>query len=354
MQSRPATTPSHVALSLRDRVRYRAQQWSFLLNATLLQETARVLARVPRPYMGGEVMDLLRRRTEQLYRLDLANVEAGLYPRELLFQIPVREYARAFPALVRDTPRIVGRMRARDYKDIPAVDKTRYPAYYRRTFHWQTDGYLSDHSAAVYDLGVDLLFRGTADIMRRQIIPPITRFLRETGQPPGRTRLLDVACGTGRVMQLVAMAHPELRYHGVDLSPFYIKHARKRLRDVGEVALLVENAEHLPYVDGHFDIVTSVYLFHELPRNARRNVVREMFRVLRPGGLIVLEDSAQQSDSPQIASVLAGFPETYHEPFYAEYLDDDLAALLAEAGFQPVSSEPHLVAKVVVAKKPGN
>ena len=341
------------SLSLRDRVAYRAQHWSFLFNATVLQETARILARAPRVTIPKETIATLRSRTEELFARDLRNVAEGLYPRDLLFQIPIREYARAFPLLLLDAPRVVRRMRARDFKDIPSVDKGRYPAYYRRTFHWQTDGYFSDHSATVYDLGVELLFRGTADIMRRQVIPPVSRFLRERGQPPQRTRLLDVACGTGRVLQQLATAHPELRYHGVDLSPFYVKSARRRLRDVAEVSLLVENAEHLPYVDGHFDVVTSVYLFHELPRNARRNVVREMFRVLRPGGLVVLEDSAQPSDSPTIANVLASFPAEYHEPFYQDYLADDLADLLAECGFTVESSDPHLVAKVVVARKPG-
>jgi ubiquinone/menaquinone biosynthesis C-methylase UbiE len=340
------------SLSLRDRVAYRAQQWSFLFNATVLQETARIIARAPRVPIPKETVATLRERTEELFLRDLQNVAEGLYPRDLLFQIPIREYARAFPLLLLDAPRVVRRMRARDYKDIPSVDKGRYPAYYRRTFHWQTDGYFSDHSATVYDLGVELLFRGTADIMRRQVIPPVTRFLRERGQPAQRTRLLDIACGTGRVLQQLATAHPELRYHGVDLSPFYVKSARRRLRDVAEVALVVENAEHLPYVDGHFDVVTSVYLFHELPRNARRNVVREMFRVLRPGGLVVLEDSAQPSDSPTIANVLGAFPAEYHEPFYQDYLADDLADLLTECGFLVDSSDPHLVAKVVVARKP--
>jgi len=339
-------------VSLRDRVAYRAQQLSFLVNATVLQETARVLTGTPRPQIPKETLALLRRRTQELFARDLANVAEGHYPRDLLFGIPFASYARAFPSLLRDAPAVVRRMRKRDYQDIPSVDKSRYPAYYRRTFHWQTDGYFSDHSAAVYDLGVELLFRGTADIMRRQIIPPVSRFLREQGGPASRVRLLDVACGTGRVLEQMAITHPALRYHGVDLSPFYVKAARRRLEDVAEVALAVENAEHLPYVDRHFDVVTSVYLFHELPRNARRNVMREIHRVLRPGGLVVIEDSAQPSDSAEITSVLGDFPAAYHEPFYDDYLTDDLADLLTECGFVVESSEPHLVAKVVVARKP--
>src|SRR5690606_33839699 len=98
-------------------------------------------------------------------------------------------------------------------------DMSRYPPYYRRNFHWQTDGYFSERSAELYDLGVEILFRGTADIMRRQVIPPITRFLRGTdsgarvGARPGDVRLLDIACGTGRTLKQLAVAHPELRYH---------------------------------------------------------------------------------------------------------------------------------------------
>ena len=340
------------ALSRLDRVAYRAQQLSFLLNATVLQETARFLSRSPRPKLSSAVMTALRHRLDALFDRDLANVREDLYPKELLFQIPTRDYARAFPRLVFDTPRIVRRRKRGEYKDIPPVDKGRFPAYYRRTFHWQTDGYFSEHSAEVYDLGVELLFRGTADVMRRQVIPPVTRFLRDAALPPGRVRLLDVACGTGRTLRQLATAHPDLRYHGVDLSPYYVMAARRLLADVPEVSLAVENGEALPYADGAFDVVTSVYLFHELPRNARRNVVAEMWRVLRPGGLLVIEDSCQPADSPELAGVLANFPVEFHEPFYQDYLGDDLAAIVREHGFTVDSVEPHLVAKVVVARKP--
>src|SRR5438477_297597 len=94
--------------------------------------------------------------------------------------------------------------------------------------------------------------------------------------PPGELRALmqrlrDLGCGTGRTLHQLSRAHPQMRLYGVDLSPAYVRLARKRLAEVGELTLAVENGEHMPFADATFDVVTSVYLFHELPRNARRN-----------------------------------------------------------------------------------
>jgi ubiquinone/menaquinone biosynthesis C-methylase UbiE len=316
-----------------------------------MEEAARLVTRNRRPRMDFAVWQELQRRRTQLHRTDLANVDAGMYPRELLFDIPVRRYLKAFPRLIADAPNVMRRKRDNDYKDIPVVDsaRDRFPPYYLRTFHWQTDGYFSAYSAYVYELGVELLFRGTADVMRRQIIPPITRHV--VGREREQLRVLDVGCGTGRTLHQLAIAHPQLRLHGADLSPAYVRLARKRLIDVDEVTLAVENGEALPWADATFDIVTSVYMFHELPSNARRNVVREMFRVVKPGGLVVIEDSAQLAESPTLAPVLRGFASEFHEPFYANYLEDDLAGILAEIGFSHVETESHLVAKVVRARR---
>jgi len=347
----PALQAVPAILGPLDRLAYRSQHWSMLIQATLIQEATRLVSRMPRPRLSGAEVRAVLRRRDELHARDLANVEAGLYPRELLFDIPIGRYVRALPRLLRDTPRVVRRKRAGDFRDIPAVDKQRYPAYYRRTFHWQTDGYFSEHSAEVYELGVELLFRGTADVMRRQIIPPVTRFVRAAGGA-AQLRLLDVACGTGRTLHQLARTHPALRLYGVDLSPAYVRIARRRLERIADVALAVENAEALPYADATFDLATSVYLFHELPRNARRNVLRELYRVVRPGGLVVIEDSAQLSESAELAAALHAFPSEFHEPFYADYLEDDLAGALREVGFAVDSTEPQFVAKVVVARRP--
>ena len=234
-------------LSRLDRLAYHSQHLSFLINATVMQEAARIATRTPRVKISKEILKELQRRRHELHRTDLANVEAGLYPRELLFDIPTRRYLRDLPKLLADARHVVKRKHDNNYKDIPAVDKDRFPPYYRRTFHWQSGGYFSEFSAQVYELGVELLFRGTADVMRRQIIPPITRWLADN---PGDARLLDVGCGTGRTLHQLAAAHPHLRLHGADMSPAYIKQARKRLIDLDEVTLAAENAEALPWADG--------------------------------------------------------------------------------------------------------
>ncbi len=332
------------------RAAYRAQQTTWLINCLAAHRLLRSVSGM-KIEPGSNAVAEVRRRYADLLARDLSNVEDELYPDRLLFQMPVAGYARRFPKLVRDFPRAIRRSRRRDYKDLPrSVDLADYPAYFRRNFHWQTDGYLSRRSAELYDIGVEFLFLGMADVMRRQVIPPVTRFLRQ--RDVTRARLLDVASGTGRTLLQLATAHPGMKLYGLDLSPYYVQVARDLLRDVPDVSLVAENAEHMPFCDGYFDVLTSVYLFHELPRNARRNVLAEMFRVLRPGGLLVIEDSAQHADAGEVGFFLERFSEEFHEPFFRDYLEDDLAAALPEAGFTVDAVEPCFVAKVVVARKP--
>jgi len=329
---------------------YVAQQVGMAVPAAVLQRVVRtVMGEAVDP--GHRAVATIRKRFVALLGRDIENVREGMYPRELLFQMPVASYAREAPRFFLELPRVALRKRRSGWRELPQpVDPQRYPAYFRRTFHWQTDGYLSRRSAQLYDVGVELLFGGTADVMRRQVIPPITRHLHDGG---AGARVLDVACGTGRTLGQLHAAHPRARLSGLDLSPFYVQEARDRLAGVPEVSLVAENAESMPWKDGWFDVVTSTYLFHELPRAARRTVLREMFRVLAPGGLLVIEDSAQPSESPEVAVFLERFPDDFHEPFYRDYLEDDLAEAITSVGFEVESVEPAFVAKVVVARKPG-
>jgi ubiquinone/menaquinone biosynthesis C-methylase UbiE len=332
------------------RTAYRAQQTGMLHQCLLAHRLLRALTG-NRMQVTPDAERESQRRYDELIERDLRNVEEGLYPKSLLFQFPFASYLRSAPWWALDVPRAWWRMRRKKHDDLPrGVHLERYPHYFRRNFHWQTDGYLSRFSADIYDVSVEFLFLGTADVMRRQVIPPITRHLR--GQRDAR--VLDVACGTGRFLHQLAVAHPQLRLFGLDMSPYYIQHARELLGDVENLSLVADNAESMPFVDGYFDVVTSIHLFHELPHDARRNVYREMFRVLRPGGLLVIEDSAQLSDSEQLGFLLERFSREFHEPYHKGYLRDDIGEALTEVGFESPTTELHFVSKVVAAKKPAH
>jgi ubiquinone/menaquinone biosynthesis C-methylase UbiE len=292
----------------------------------------------------------LQAQLEALLDRDCANVERGLYPSRLLFDMPVGEYLRQLPSLAAEVLRTLRRSKKRLVRDLPAdVDLAAYPDYFRRNFHWQTDGYLSERSAAVYDVGVEFLFLGTADVMRRQIVPPVTRFLRSRDGAQGPARILDVACGTGSALNQLAQAHPNENYWGLDLSPFYLHHAGRRLAQVRNLSLVAENAEHMPLADASFDVVTSVFLFHELPARARRNVLGEIRRVLKPSGLLVVEDAAQPSEAPDLRVFLENFAASMNEPFFADYLANDLGEAIMEAGFEVSAVERCFLSKVVTA-----
>jgi ubiquinone/menaquinone biosynthesis C-methylase UbiE len=183
--------------------------------------------------------------------------------------------------------------------------------------------------------------------MRRMAIPPVIDAVRESAQP----RLLDIACGTGRFLLQLHRALPGAKLFGLDMSAPYLDRARALLART-EVSLIADNAEAMPLADERFDAVTSVFLFHELPPEARRRVMREARRVLVPGGCFVVCDSAQLVDSTELQPVLSDFAATYHEPYYKGYLRDDLAAVMTECGFEVEDSMPHLVSKVVVGRKP--
>ena len=93
-------------------------------------------------------------------------------------------------------------------------------------------------------------------------------------------------------------------------------------------------SEALPFADASLDVLSTVYLFHELPPKIRRQAVAEFARVLKPGGQVIFADSLQAGDLPENDGLLELFPALFHEPYYAGYLTDDLDGVFAAAGLR--------------------
>lgn len=285
-----------------------------------------------------------------LFRADLANVAAGHYPLPRDHDGSLAEMLRLSREFFSDMPRAAERKSTGEGREIYDPElAARFPDYFLQNFHYQTGGYLTEASARLYDLQVEVLFSGSANAMRRQCIVPVSEFVRVRDQR--RLRLLDVACGTGRLLRFLKEAFPRLSVAGIDLSPAYVEEARRHLSPYDAV-LDIANAEHLPYADESFDLVTTVYLFHELPDVVRRTVAGEMARVLKPGGRLVFMDSLQSGDRPEFDRLLKSFPQNFHEPYFESYLAEDLNGLFTARGLRTASSETFFLSKRIVCDKP--
>src|SRR5262249_45372289 len=120
-----------------------------------------------------------------------------------------------------------------------------------------------------------------------------------------------------------------LRVTGLDLSGPYLGVAARRLADWSRVELVEAAAERMPFHNASLDVVTSVYLFHELPPRIRRAVAAEIQRVLKPNGTFILVDSLQTGDVPEYDGLLDFFPIAFHEPYYPSYLRENLEDLFS-------------------------
>lgn len=297
----------------------------------------------------------INERLSKLLEVDWQDAEESVYPKSLLFDNPWEDFFKYYPAVVMDTANVWERAKQKKYQDFSSQLTTEgYPSYYVQNFHHQTDGYLSEASANLYDLQVEILFGGSADAMRRRILAPLKQGLASfTDVSPRQIRVLDVACGTGRTLKAIRSTLPQASLFGTDLSPTYLRKANESLLQIpGELPQLVQaNAEELPYLDNYFHAVTSVFLFHELPASARQNVINECFRVVKPGGVFIICDSIQLSDAPELQPIMENFSETFHEPYYRHYISDDLTERLKKAGFVDIRTQNHFMSKYLIAYK---
>ncbi len=254
--------------------------------------------------------------------------------------------------MIADVPVAMARKNSKDTGSVRTAhptDLAGLPDYYTQDFHFQTGGYLSADSARLYDVQVETLFMGAGGPMRRRALSAIVDAVR--GRDQRRLQMLDVACGTGRFLRQVRLTFPRLGLTGMDLSTAYLAEAQAGFRDLTGAAWLEANAERIPLGDASQDIVTCIFLFHELPPEVRRQVAKELARVLKPGGRLVFMDSLQIGDKLGWDGLLEAFPVRFHEPYFRSYAIDDLDSVFRQAGLVPIETTTPFLAKLMVCRK---
>ncbi|MDP2242234.1 MAG: methyltransferase domain-containing protein [Burkholderiales bacterium] len=152
--------------------------------------------------------------------------------------------------------------------------------------------------------------------------------IREAAQLTRQSRVLDVACGPGIVVEALAPAAGEVV--GCDITPEMLAKARQRCAASGLTNVRFEpgRAEALPFEDASFDVVVSRSALHHFPDVAA--ALREMARVVRAGGRVVILDVISSENEAEAA--LHNALETLRDPSHVRMLPkSELQSVLENA-----------------------
>lgn len=202
-----------------------------------------------------------------------------------------------------------------------------FPDYYQNNnFHGIQNGYLSVDAAVTYDP------------VTQYVLPPGEIWVRESlvkaiqGQP---RRILDLGCGTGTTTCLLQRAFPQAKIVGLDLSPHMLVVANHKARaEQLDITFCHGNAMATTFAAESFDVVCATLLFHETPPTVTKAILQESFRLLSPGGQMLVLDGNQQ-----ILRTVEWLNTIFEEPFIHDYGQGNMDAWLGYAGFESVRTE---------------
>jgi ubiquinone/menaquinone biosynthesis C-methylase UbiE len=216
-----------------------------------------------------------------------------------------------------------------------------YPDYYTsQNFHGIRGGYLNASAAVTYDPVTQYALPPNETWIRQNAIEAIQ------GQP---RRILDLGCGTGSTTIMLKQAFTLAEVTGVDLSPYMLVVAEHKAKQAGlEIQWRHDNAEKTSFPNACFDVVTASLLFHETPPTVAKSILQEAFRLLVPGGQVIILDGNQKTllRTDWLANI-------FEEPYIRDYAKGSVDAWMGAAGFDLVRTEEHwLIHQITRGIKP--
>ncbi|MEA5572313.1 class I SAM-dependent methyltransferase [Calothrix sp. UHCC 0171] len=138
----------------------------------------------------------------------------------------------------------------------------------------------------------------------------IHKRLLEYVELPEKANILDLGCGTGRLLNRIAQQNPTLQGTGLDLSQEMLKQANVNNKHQSRLRFVEGNAEATPFADNEFDAIFNTISFLHYPNPI--TVLSEVHRILRPGGKFYLVDyTIRWADEPKVIGMSSGSLRIY-------------------------------------------
>ncbi len=216
------------------------------------------------------------------------------------------------------------------------------PSYHTAVdIHCQPGGYHTEYiendvaQGAIYDRAVYIYAMGQMGTNNADMGDSTVAWLRQAHPEFNPSRILDMGCAVGHSTLPYANGFPQAEVHAVDVAAPMLRYAHSRASSMGSaVHFSQQNAECTQFETGSFDLVVSHILLHETSSSAIKNVIKECYRLLKPGGWMLHVETPPYEGMEVFDTFIFDWDsENNNEPFWRKSHQLDLEGLAADAGF---------------------
>lgn len=252
-----------------------------------------------------------------------------------------RWHVENFRLVLEDLREFLTRKDRRESHDIAkALYASDCPDYFKRNYHYQTDGYFTFDSARRYDHQIELLFLGTGHIMRKVAYATLVDVL------PANAEVLEYGAGGGTSGAQFKLLFPDAKLDLLEPGAAYLDHAKAHYPSAFN-RLMPEFMERFK-AESVYDCVFSCFVMYEIPVAHWEDIAKAIKDALKPGGHLLLIDAQQDNDRPEVQFAIDQFAEDFYEPYFAEYRKTPLETFMTENGFELLKKEEVLFSKALL------
>lgn len=152
-------------------------------------------------------------------------------------------------------------------------------------------------------------------------------------------RILDIGCGMGHNVLPIAKRYPEAEIIAIDTGVPMLRYGHARAMALGydNVTFMQAEASQLPFEDASFDWIQTTMFLHETGGKSIYNIMREIYRILKPGGITLHIEQPQYTDDMSLYEQFIRDWDAFNnsEPYWSKMHDIDPKELMATCGFDP-------------------
>ena len=217
------------------------------------------------------------------------------------------------------------------------------PDYFKRNYHYQTDGYFTKNSAFIYDHQIELLFMGTCHLMRK-VSYSLLNIDRDS-----HFSCLEIGAGSGTSAKQFLNLYPLAKLDILDASEGYLKAAKSLYGDHFNdyICSFIESYQSTK----KYDVIYICFTMHEIPVEIWPVVIERIRSLLSDNGHFLVVDAMQDGDRHDVQFTLDDFEQDYYEPYFAKYRKTQLETYIENCGFSLESKNDVLFSKALLFKK---